>query len=73
MAYIANIRLDGNIRCAANIIKTSKMYSHPYAKVGPKFLAELLRRYPNQVQVGTLNEGLDWLDKDKDKEKLPTD
>ncbi len=32
------------------------------AKTGPKFLAELLRRYPDSVKTGTLEDGQKWLD-----------
>ena len=32
------------------------------AKVGPKFLAELMRRFPDRVKVGTLEEGVREMD-----------
>jgi hypothetical protein len=31
------------------------------AKVGLKFLQELMRRYPGRAQSGTLEDGIKWL------------
>ena len=36
-------------------------------KVGPGFLAELLKRFPDQVKTGSLEQGKKWLDESSDE------
>jgi hypothetical protein len=33
-------------------------------RTGPGFLQELMKRHPNQVQIGSLQQGIKWLEKE---------
>jgi hypothetical protein len=38
------------------------------AKAGPKFLAELMRRFPASIQTGTLTDAEKWIDREQPKD-----